>query len=113
MPTELPIACSLSAPELSRRLTEMARLGRTALHEARRDGNVAVLTFTARAGVRDRVDAIVAAESHCCPFFQMSVVDKPGAVVLTIGAPVGAEPALGGARGDVRRAAARLTKQPR
>ncbi|MGH2918293.1 MAG: hypothetical protein ACRDLS_06795 [Solirubrobacteraceae bacterium] len=94
MLTELPIACSLSAPELSSRLTEMARLGRAALHEARRDGNVAVLTFTAGAGVRDRVAAVVAAESKCCPFFAMSVTDEPGAVVLTIGAPEGAEPAL-------------------
>jgi hypothetical protein len=51
----------------------------------------AELRFAAAAGVRDRVEAIVAAESQCCAFLVMNVSDEPGTVVLVIQAPEGAE----------------------
>jgi hypothetical protein len=73
MPAELPIACSLSATEV-----------RTADTHAE-------LRFAAGAGVRDRVDAIRAAESRCCAFLDMAVSDEPDTVVLTIDAPEGDE----------------------
>jgi hypothetical protein len=87
MSAELPIACSLSATELPERLAEMADLGRAALMDARIEPGRAWLRFAAGAGVRDRVQAIVAAESECCAFLTMRVTDEPGAVVLTIDAP--------------------------
>lgn len=91
MPTELPIACSLRATELRVRLSEMAALGDAALVDARHDATHAALRFASRAGVRERVEAIVAAESHCCAFLAMHVTGEPDAVVLTIDAPEGAE----------------------
>jgi hypothetical protein len=91
MPAELPIACSLSVTELPARLAEMQALGDAALVDARRDATRAELRFAAGAGVRERVEAIVAAESHCCAFLTMRVTGEPDAVVLTIGAPEGAE----------------------
>ncbi len=91
MPTELPIACSLSASDLSKRLADMAALGAAALLGVEVGGTHAELRFAAAAGVRDRLDAIVAAESECCAFLAMAVSDGPGAVVLTIDAPAGAE----------------------
>jgi hypothetical protein len=94
MPTELPIACSLTATELPRRLAEMADVGRAALLDVRDDGTHAELRFAAGAGVRDRVDAIRAAESQCCAFLDMAVTDEPDAVVLTIDAPEGADVVL-------------------
>jgi hypothetical protein len=94
MPEELPIACSLSASDLEGRLAEMAALGRRALIDSRADGAHAQLRFAAGAGVRERVDAIVAAESQCCAFLTMRVTDGPDTVVLSVDAADGAEPVL-------------------
>jgi hypothetical protein len=94
MPSELPIACSLNASELPARLAEMADLGHAALVDARTEPTRARLRFAANAGVRARVEAIVAAESQCCAFLQMRVHDEPDTVVLTIDAPENAEPVL-------------------
>jgi hypothetical protein len=89
--TELPIACSLSADELPKRLAEMSALGDDALVDARTGPAHAELRFAARDGIRERVEAIVAAESQCCAFLAMAVVDEPDTVILTIDAPEGAE----------------------
>jgi hypothetical protein len=94
MPAELPIACSLTATELPKRLADMADVGRVALLDVRDDGTQAELRFAAGAGVRDRVDAIRAAESQCCAFLDMAVTDEPDTVVLTIDASEGAEVVL-------------------
>ena len=94
MTSELPIACSLSATDLSTRLRELAELGRTALVDVRHGQTRAELRFAAGAGVRDRVEGIVAAESQCCPFLAMGVTDEPDTVVLTVQAPDGAEAVL-------------------
>jgi hypothetical protein len=91
MPDELPIACSLTAAELPKRLTEIAALGREALVDVRNESTRAELRFADRAGVHQRVDAIVAAESECCAFLTMRVSNPPGLVVLNIEAPEDAE----------------------
>jgi hypothetical protein len=91
MPSELPIACSLNASEFPERLAEMADLGRAALIDARTEPTRAQLRFAAGAGVRARVEAIVAAESQCCAFLTMRVSDEPDTVVLAIDAPEDAE----------------------
>ncbi len=91
MPTELPIACSLSGAELPARLAQIAALGRDALVDAKLGGTCATLRFAAGTGVRERVASIVAAESACCAFLTMRVSDEPGAVVLDITAPEDAE----------------------
>jgi hypothetical protein len=95
MPTELPIACALSATELPKRLAEMADLGRSALIDARTAPLEVQLRFAAGVGIRDRLEAVVAAESQCCAFLTMRVTDEPDAVVLDISAPEGAEAVLG------------------
>jgi hypothetical protein len=87
MPSELPIACSLNARDLSARLAELADLGGAALIDARTEPTRAQLRFAAAAGVRARVEAIVAAESQCCAFLTMRVSDELDTVVLTIDAP--------------------------
>ena len=91
MSPEPPVACSLSATELPLRLAEMATLGRAALVTAVADATRAELRFAASDGVRDRVSAIVAAESRCCAFLTMRVTDERGTVVLTVDAPEGAD----------------------
>jgi hypothetical protein len=87
----LPIACSLNATELSQRLAEMAELGQAALIDTHTEPTRAELRFAAGTGVRERVEAIVAAESRCCAFLDMTVTDEADTVVLTITAPDGAE----------------------
>jgi hypothetical protein len=94
MPTPLSIACSLDATELPRRLAEMADVGRAALLDVAVGEARAELRFAAGNGIRERLDAIVAAESDCCAFLTMRVEDAPDLVVLTIDAPDGAGPIL-------------------
>ncbi len=94
MPTELPLACSLSPIDLPARLAQIAELGRDALVDAELGATRATLRFAAGTGVRDRVASIVAAEAACCAFLTMRVSDEPGAVVLDIAAPADAEPVL-------------------
>jgi hypothetical protein len=90
----LPIACSLSAAELPKRLAEMTDLGRAALVDATASATRAELRFAATAGVRERVEAVVAAESQCCAFLDMKVIDGPDTVALTIAVPDDAEQVL-------------------
>lgn len=92
MPSDLPIACSLSAEELPERLGAMAALGRTSLLAADRDGARAVLRF--RPAARAELAAIVAAEEECCAFLSMELHDEPDSIVLTVQAPAAAEPLL-------------------
>jgi hypothetical protein len=91
MPADPPIACSLSAPELSVRLTEIAELGRAALLDASAGERRAELRFAAADGVRARVQGIVDAEARCCAFLTLRVREVTDAVVLSIEAPQGAE----------------------
>src|SRR5688500_8922766 len=94
MPSDLPIACSLNATQLVERLAEMSALGEDALLDATRDGTRARLRFAARAGVRERVERIAAAESECCAFLAFDVGDEADTVVLTIEGPDDATPVL-------------------
>lgn len=94
MPAGLPLACSLTATELPQRLDEIAELGRAALVDAWAEEARAELRFAAGAGVRERVEAIVAAESKCCAFLTMAVTAESDTVVLTIDAPDGADTVL-------------------
>ena len=87
MQTDLPIACSLSADELARRLAQMAALGRAALIDTRVETTHAELRFAPDPGIQARVQAIATAESHCCAFLAMRVREDPDAVVLEIDAP--------------------------
>ena len=94
MPTEPPIACSLTTAEMAERLTEMAAIGRSGLLAVEIEDARAVLHFRAGEEMRERLEGIVAAESQCCAFLRMGLYDEPDAVVLAIEAPEGAEPVL-------------------
>ena len=88
MPT---FACTLSAAEMPDRLAETAALGRSLQSSVVVDGR-AVLRFRADDDTRARAAAFVAAESVCCSFLSMELADEPGALVLTVEGPDGAEP---------------------
>src|SRR4051812_10697756 len=94
MPTELPIACSLSAAELPARLAEMNDLGRSALVGVERTKTTAVLRFRHDGETSARLAAIVTAEARCCAFLDMTLHETGGALALTISAPPHAAPVL-------------------
>jgi len=94
MPTEIPIACTLTAAQMPQRLAEIRAIGQAALLSAETTESDATLRFRAGADTRTRVEAIVAAESKCCAFLRFDLTDEPRALVLNIRAPEGGEPVL-------------------
>jgi hypothetical protein len=96
MSTELPMACTLTPAELPARVAEMAAVGRDALEAAEVRDREAVLRFRVTGDTRERLAAIVAAEARCCAFLDMDLRHDAGRLVLTVGAPAGAEPVLDG-----------------
>ena len=89
MNPDTPIACSLSADELPSRLAEMSAIGADALSSVGADGT---LRFRADAPTRERLEAIIAAESRCCSFLSFDLREDAGELALTIVAPDGAQP---------------------
>jgi hypothetical protein len=110
MTAPLPIACTLTADELPARLAEIRAVSRHALRAKAATGTHAVLSFDPAPGVRDRLAAIVAAESRCCAFLTMALVDEPGAITLTIDAPEDAGPVLDALLSAFELAAARAAQ---
>ena len=89
METDAPIACSLSSDELPARLAELGAIGRDGLLSVSPDG---ALHFRADSAMRVRLEAVIAAESRCCSFLNFDLREQASELVLTIGAPEGAEP---------------------
>jgi hypothetical protein len=92
MPDELPMACSLSADELPRRLDAIRALGATSLVSV--DPAPAGTTLRFRADARQPLEAIVAGEGECCAFLDLHLAEDGDAIVLTITAPAEAEPVI-------------------
>jgi hypothetical protein len=89
MTLDTSITCSLSAAELPQRLAQMRAIGRDALLSVRRDG---AMRFRGDVGTRERLEAVIAAESDCCSFLSFDLAESSGELLLTIRAPQGAEP---------------------
>jgi hypothetical protein len=92
VPNNVPIACTLTADEMPRRLTEMSAVGRSSLVGVDTDGEAPVLRFRPSAETRQRLEAIVAAESHCCSFLHFELRQETDALALTITGPALAQP---------------------
>ena len=82
-----PIACSLTATEYRKRAAEIRELLRDALMSREPIPGGERLTFTAAAGIRERVEELVAAESECCPFLTFAVRVQRGRLVLDVTQP--------------------------
>ncbi len=89
-----PLACTLSASDLTRRLADIRALGDDALVSSESAGREAVLRFRKGFGTLAALTGIVAAERECCAFLALDLAERPDAVVLTIRAPEGAEPVM-------------------
>lgn len=90
----LVVACSLTADEMPARRRESAAIGEAGLVDAQVSDTTAVLRFASMAGLRDRLEAIVAAESRCCGFMTFELCDEGAHHVLRIAAPADARPVL-------------------
>lgn len=84
-----PVACSLTAAQLPARREEIRALGSDGLVAVAEERDRAVLRFRADPAIRERLAAIVAAESRCCAFLDFRVEHEAAATVLTISAPDG------------------------
>lgn len=73
MTTQVPVACSLSGGEATIRAAEMARLGGQSLVSSSVFSGAAAMRFAADA--KEELEAIISAESACCPFFTFEVVE--------------------------------------
>jgi hypothetical protein len=95
MSKPLPIACSLGAADLERRLAELRALGSDGLVSVSQAPGRAVLTFRPGAEIRERVPSAAAAEAECCAFLDFRVEQHGEATVLTVSAPDGGAEVVG------------------
>lgn len=93
MPTEIPIACSLSEAERPERAALLERLGAELLSVEARGSAAALVFSSARA---DDLESFVASESSCCPFFDLDITEAGDEITLSVGAPEDADWAVRG-----------------
>jgi len=92
MTEAVPIACSLGASDLRQRLNEIAEVGAASLIERTVDGKRHLLRFHSDPETRRRLEVIVAAEAECCSFLELSLEERSGELVLSIGSPEDGRP---------------------
>lgn len=82
-----PVACSLDASGLERRLAAIGEVGARSLVSHAVDGDSHLLRFQAGSATRRRLEEIAAAEAECCPFLDLSLSEEGDELVLSISAP--------------------------
>ena len=87
----LPVACTLSAPELATRKADLipGLVAKAQTREARDNG--CRLTFEPTGDILREIAAVIDAERQCCRFlqFDLTVTPAAGPVSLTISGPQG------------------------
>jgi hypothetical protein len=96
MSTDDPVACSLGATDLERRLTAIAAVGADSLIAREVDDGRHLLHFRADSATRCRLEEIVAAEAQCCAFLDLTLSEDDGGLLLSIAAPNDAQAAADG-----------------
>lgn len=86
-----PVACSLGAAELERRITAIAEVGAASLVSRSMANGRHMLRFRAGGQTQRRLEEIVAAESECCSFLDLLLTEENDEIVLSIGAPDGGQ----------------------
>ncbi len=80
-------SCSLSGEQLALRLSAIAALSGERLGCEREAAGDWLLRFRKSAALRLRLEQIIAAESRCCSFLELSLSEEPELVLLRIAAP--------------------------
>jgi hypothetical protein len=96
MSEESPVACSLSGGELEQRVAAIAEVGAASLVSRTATGGRHLLRFRAGAQTQRRLEEIVAAESECCSFLDLSLTEENDEIVLSIAAPEGGQETAAG-----------------
>lgn len=82
-----PIACSLGADDLQRRLEEIAAVGAAGLISGDGENGEHRLRFNSDPKTRRRLEEIVAAEARCCSFLDLELTERGSELILTLTAP--------------------------
>jgi hypothetical protein len=85
----LPVACTLGAGDGAHRMQRWEALSLKGRPSARRCGHQLVVAYRAEPGVREELEALVAAERQCCSFVAWDVSQKADRVVLRVAADPG------------------------
>jgi hypothetical protein len=102
--TALPIACTLSAADLTERRTVLAALQAHCLETTTLDdGRGLVLRFAQAPGILATLARVIDLERQCCRFldFELTVAADGGPIALTLAGPAGTTEFLGGELGLV------------
>ena len=83
-PVELPLACTLRREDGAARLRRWRILAEKSPPRAKRSGNMLEVRWQLRAGVKDELEALAAAERQCCSFVSWGVASEGADVVLRI-----------------------------
>jgi hypothetical protein len=83
-PDELPLACTLGADDGAARLRRWQLLAEKSPPRAQRRGHRLEVRWQLRAGVKDELEALAAAERQCCSFASWFVSSDGADVVLYI-----------------------------
>jgi hypothetical protein len=83
----LPIACTLTGPELlERRRTVLEMVRKIKVRTVRLPDGYAY-EFSNRAEISEQLSSLVALERQCCPFLTFNIIDGPTAVRLEVTGP--------------------------
>ena len=92
----IPVACTLTNDDAATRVDEIRRLLAHSLTGVDHRERVLSLRFRPDDAVERDVRDLAARERECCGFLDLQVSRTAAAVILSIGAPVGAEVVLEG-----------------
>ena len=74
----LPIACSLTAPELQARRTEVLQRVRVAALEVKEMSDGFAYRFPSNQPLLADLSTLIQLEHQCCPFLRFSLIVEPG-----------------------------------
>ena len=76
--SDLPIACSLTAPELQARRTEVLQKARAAALEVRELDDGFAYRFPSNDSLLADLATLIQLEHQCCPFLKISLIVEAG-----------------------------------
>ena len=76
--TDLPIACTLSAPELQERRSKLLESVRTAALEVRETADGFAYRFPSDDSLLADLFTVIQLEHQCCPFLRFSLIVEAG-----------------------------------
>jgi hypothetical protein len=92
MSDESPATCSLAPEPLGERVAWISEISAQGLLSRESDGDLHRLRFRSEPGLRQQLEELVAAESKCCSRLSLSLEEDGAELVLSISAPVEAQP---------------------